>query len=297
MGPYPWSPRGKRFLLVVTDMFTRWTEAYACSNARATTIIYIMTREFLPRWGYPQSALTDNGSQFLGKQWQDWCNRMRIQHHTTPAYHPRDNPTERRNQDLKVQLRLRLGDDHTQWDQHVVDALFCTRRRVNAATGRTPAEMVQGNNLPLLGEWATHSVPHAGEGEREHARRLTAMHKIARQRQANYMQEITPKTAREPPAVRAGDRLYARVHPLRVRKIHRDDLRLTSSPGEPPPEDQDHDEPLEHDNPEEGPSSTRTSDNHDDTPPTLETSAQNSRDRLPPVPENPHEAMTPHQQG
>ncbi|XP_063218595.1 uncharacterized protein LOC134528858 [Bacillus rossius redtenbacheri] len=88
-----------------------------------------------------------------------------------------------------------------------------------------------------------------------------------------------------------------RVGGRRVRKIHCDDLRLASNSGEPPPEDQDHDEPPEPDNPEEGPSSTPASDNHDDAPPTLETSAQNSRDRPPPTPENPHEAMTPHQQG
>ncbi|XP_063218321.1 uncharacterized protein LOC134528536 [Bacillus rossius redtenbacheri] len=334
MGPYPRSPRGKRFLLVVTDMFTRWTEAYPCSNARANTIIHLMTHEFLPRWGYPQSVLTDNGSQFLGKQWQEWCNGMSIQHHTTPAYHPRANPTERRNQDLKVQLRLRLGDDHTQWDQHVADALFCTRRRVNAATGRTPAEMVQGNNLPLPGEWATHGVPHTGEGERERARRLTAMHEAARQRQTNYTQEITPKTAREPPAVRAGDRVYARVHPLsaaprnycaglaprwrgpytvqkslgrtsylvrlggrRVRKIHRDDLRLASIPGEPPPGDQNFDEPPGYDEPEEGHRPPPAGDGRDNAPPILEANAQNAEDLLSPAPEVPHEATTPHQPG
>ncbi|XP_063218689.1 uncharacterized protein K02A2.6-like [Bacillus rossius redtenbacheri] len=161
-------------------MLTWWLEAYPCSNARATTIIHLMTREFLHWWGYPQSALTDNGSQFISKQWKDWCTRMRIQHHTTPAYHPRANPTERRNQDLKIQFRLRLGHDHTQWEQHIADALFCTHRCVNAATGQTPAEMVQGSNLPLPGEWATHGTPppDQGVGDRDQCR--STMHEDAR---------------------------------------------------------------------------------------------------------------------
>ncbi|XP_063237930.1 uncharacterized protein LOC134539672 [Bacillus rossius redtenbacheri] len=129
MGPYPRTPRGNRFLLVVTDLFTRWTEAYPCRNVRAATITKILAQEFLPRWGYPQSALSDNGSQFLGRQWRTWCDDHQIQHHTTPAYHPRANPTERRNQELKAQMRIRLSSDHAQWDKHISDALFCMRRR------------------------------------------------------------------------------------------------------------------------------------------------------------------------
>ncbi|XP_063233723.1 uncharacterized protein K02A2.6-like [Bacillus rossius redtenbacheri] len=173
MGPYPRSPWGKRFLVVATDMFTRWTEAYPCGNVRATTIIEVVTREFMARFGYLESILTDNGSQFLGARWKDWCQEAHMEHHTTPAYHPRSNPTERRNQELKVQLRLRLGDDHTQWDLHVADALFCVRRRVNAATGRTPAEMVQGRNLPLPGELAVHARQNAEEIATSDARTTT----------------------------------------------------------------------------------------------------------------------------
>ncbi|XP_063230955.1 uncharacterized protein LOC134535688 [Bacillus rossius redtenbacheri] len=55
MGPYPRTPRGHRFILVVTDLFTCWTEAYPCRNVRAATITKILSTEFLPRWGYPQT--------------------------------------------------------------------------------------------------------------------------------------------------------------------------------------------------------------------------------------------------
>ncbi|XP_063232342.1 uncharacterized protein LOC134536539 [Bacillus rossius redtenbacheri] len=232
MGPYPRSPRGKRFILVMSDMFTRWTEAYPCSNARASTIIHLMTQESLPRWGYPQSALTDNGSQFIGSGYQ-----------------------------------------------HLADALFCIRHRVNAATGHTPAEMVQGSNLHLPGEWATHGTLHDVEGTEERDQRRTDMYEDARRRQTTYSQNITPKTTREPPLVRVGDQVYARVHPLsaaprnycaglaprcsgpykiqrcvgrtaylvrlggrRIRKIHRNDLRLATTPGELMPEVPDHNE-------------------------------------------------------
>ncbi|KAJ8884021.1 hypothetical protein PR048_015878 [Dryococelus australis] len=33
--------------------------------------------------------------------WRDFCTKWVVQHHMTAIYHPRTNPTERRNQDMK----------------------------------------------------------------------------------------------------------------------------------------------------------------------------------------------------
>ncbi|XP_063235073.1 uncharacterized protein LOC134537785 [Bacillus rossius redtenbacheri] len=239
MGPYPCSPRGKRFLVVATDMFTRWTEAYPCGNVRATTIIEVMTREFMARFGYPESILTDYGSQFLGARWKDWCQEAHMEHHTTPAYHPQSNPTERRNQELKVQLRLRLGDDHTQWDLHVADALFCVRRRVNAASGRTPAEMVQGRNLPLPGELAVHGVPHQAECRGDSDQRCSDDHEAVRTRQAHYTQVITPRTTRPPASFQPVTKCMHEFTPCRRPRVTIAPYSR-HSPGDPPPDEPEH---------------------------------------------------------
>ncbi|XP_063216993.1 uncharacterized protein LOC134527902 [Bacillus rossius redtenbacheri] len=45
----------------------RSRQAYPCGNAQAATFIEDLTRKFLTRFGYPESVLTDNGSQFLGE--------------------------------------------------------------------------------------------------------------------------------------------------------------------------------------------------------------------------------------
>ncbi|XP_063235238.1 uncharacterized protein LOC134538105 [Bacillus rossius redtenbacheri] len=152
MGPYPRTTWGKRFLVVTTDIFTRWSEAFAVSNVRAGTIVALLDSEAFPRYGYPKTLLTDNGTQFTGRRWAADCRRCGVEHHTTPTYHPRANPTERRNQDIKVQLRLRLGDDHSKWDVHLPKLLYCLRQLVNAVTGHSPVELFHGQNLALPGE-------------------------------------------------------------------------------------------------------------------------------------------------
>ena len=113
MGPYPTSSTGKKFVLVVTDLFTRWTEVFPTGSSTAPTIISLMEREVFPRWGYPKQILSDNGRQFIGHKWIDACRRWDCELWTTPVYHPRANPTERRNQEIKKGIRLRIDQGVT----------------------------------------------------------------------------------------------------------------------------------------------------------------------------------------
>ncbi|XP_063218571.1 uncharacterized protein K02A2.6-like [Bacillus rossius redtenbacheri] len=265
MGPYPRTTRGKRFLVVTTDVFTRWSEAFAVSNARAGTIVAILDSEVFPRYGYPKTLLTDNGTQFTGRRWAADCRRWGVEHHTTPTYHPRANPTERRNQDIKVQLRLRLGDDHSKWDVHLPKLLYCLRRRVNAVTGHSPAELLHGQNLALQVELRVAEA--AGAVTRPPA---IDLREEAGQHQAQFLATRTPQSATLPTPLEPGQMVYARCHHLlsgrknycaglslkwaaprevlrrlgpttylirlpngRATKIHRDDLRLVSTAEDP----------------------------------------------------------------
>jgi hypothetical protein len=57
MGPHLRSTRGKRFILVATDMFSRWIEAFPIPKAILGTIAPLLEREVFLRWGFPQRIL------------------------------------------------------------------------------------------------------------------------------------------------------------------------------------------------------------------------------------------------
>lgn len=265
MGPYPRTSTGKRFLLVVTDLFTRWVEAFPVNNTKTKTIASILEREFFPRWGYPAQLLTDNGTQFVGKVWRNFCTHWHVEHLTTPSYHPRANPTERRNQEIKVQLRVRLGDDHTAWADLIPAIMFCIRNRTNAATGKTPAEMVQGRELRTAG--ALGEKP--GTPPDQIITKQQDIHSQARQHQQAYLSTWVPASKHPPKTLEEGMYVYVRENHLsaaknnfnaglapkwrgpvrvtrklsentflvniggrRVQKKHRDDLRIARGPGE-----------------------------------------------------------------
>ncbi|CAB0035442.1 unnamed protein product [Trichogramma brassicae] len=155
MGPYPITARRKRFILVVTDLFSRWTEAFPMATSDTQKVIHIMEDEVFSRWGYPQSILSDNGPQFRSAKWQEACDKWQAKLHTTAIYSPRANPTERRNQEIKKGLRLHLMDQqqHQQWDLKLPEVLYNMRCRQNAATGHSPAYILFGKELNRPGDW------------------------------------------------------------------------------------------------------------------------------------------------
>lgn len=108
MGSYPRMAKGKSYILVATDCFSRWTEAYPLGTTTSKTITETLEREFFSRFRYPRVILSDNGPQFVSNEMFDAVERWGASVWTTSIYHLRANPVERHNQDLKKGLHALL---------------------------------------------------------------------------------------------------------------------------------------------------------------------------------------------
>uniref|UniRef100_A0ABD2VXU9 Integrase catalytic domain-containing protein n=1 Tax=Trichogramma kaykai TaxID=54128 RepID=A0ABD2VXU9_9HYME len=154
MGPYPLTGDGNKCLLIVTDLFSHWVKAFPIAATDATTIAAKLESQVFTRWGFLQAILTDNDTQFSGRAWASACKTWQAYQWTTAMYRPQANPTERRNQEVKTALRIHLkGRPHVEWDLQIPKILFQLRNRKNAATGKSPAELLLGRDLLLPGEW------------------------------------------------------------------------------------------------------------------------------------------------
>jgi transposase InsO family protein len=91
-----------RFLLVVTDIFSKLTRAYPLANTTAD----VVAKTFFDGWvaaGYdiPQVLLTDNGTQFVSKFFQSFCRILGVKQVFTSAYRPSTNgKTDRFNRTI-----------------------------------------------------------------------------------------------------------------------------------------------------------------------------------------------------
>ncbi|XP_033229598.1 uncharacterized protein LOC117181140 [Belonocnema kinseyi] len=186
MSPYPRTTQGHNCILVVTDRFTRWVEAFPLRAADAPKIIKRIEDEVFSRYGYPRRLLSDNGPQFTGHAWAEASQRWGCQLWTTPVYHPRANPTERHNQKIR----------------------FGLRRRENAATGATPSYLLIGRTIRRPGEWKLLENDEEDQPAEEQQRRENE----ACTRQAAYQARYA--TAYERPRYYPGDWVYVPNHQL-----------------------------------------------------------------------------------
>ena len=87
----PVTDGGNRCILVVSDYFTRWAEAYALPNQEATTVARKLVDEFVCRHGVPESLHSDQGADFESKLFTEMCKILGIHKTRTTAYHPQSD--------------------------------------------------------------------------------------------------------------------------------------------------------------------------------------------------------------
>lgn len=140
------------------------------------------------------------------------------QEYVTGVYHPRANPVERRNQEIKKGLRINLQDKpHNEWAQQLYLVLRDLQTRRNAATGYSPALALLGYKLRIPGDWDLR--PGEPVEAPEHAGRRQRIEYI-RERQLTYTRRYDGGTAEE--QYNVGDPVMIRAHPQssKKRKIH-----------------------------------------------------------------------------
>lgn len=146
VGPFPKSPKGHQYLLVVTDHFSKWVELFPLRKLTARAVLDKLMEVF-SRFGYPQALISDNASIFTAKVFADSCAALGIKHKRTTTYHPQSNITERVNRNLKPMLAAYV-ERHRDWDAYLPEIGFALRSTVNRSTGFSPALLNLGRELP-----------------------------------------------------------------------------------------------------------------------------------------------------
>lgn len=89
------NPRGNKFILVVTDYFTKWTESYPILNQEASTVAEKLVGEFICRFGVPREIHSDPGTNCECKVMSEVCKLLDIEKmRTTPQQPQSDGQVE-----------------------------------------------------------------------------------------------------------------------------------------------------------------------------------------------------------
>src|SRR3954465_9363981 len=84
------SKGGDIYLLVAVDKFTKWIEAMPVTNQKGKTTVKFF-ESIVYRFGVPHNIIMDNRSNFISKEFQDFCEGLGINISYAFVAHPQTN--------------------------------------------------------------------------------------------------------------------------------------------------------------------------------------------------------------
>ena len=121
-------------VLVITDHFTRYAQAFVTNSQRTNTVIEVFIDQYVVHYGWPEKILTDQGTSFEAKLFQDLCDEAKIRKMRTTPYHPMGNgQPERFNRTLLTIIGCLPAVEKAKWQSwvnHLTHAYNCTKSQV-----------------------------------------------------------------------------------------------------------------------------------------------------------------------
>lgn len=217
---------GRENVLVLTDIFTKYTLAIPTRDQRASTVADVLVRSWFHLLGAPKRLHSDRGRNFESNIIQQLCKLYDIKKSRTTAYHPQGNgQCERFNRTLHDLLRTLPPDKKKRWPQYISQLTYAYNTTAHQSTGVSPYFLMFGRQpqLPvdfLLG--SSGEEPSGGSVEdwiNEHQHNMKEAYGQVRERLQERLERRNLKhdVGIQDVGFREGELVYLKNHQVRGR--------------------------------------------------------------------------------
>ncbi|KAA8491610.1 Retrovirus-related Pol polyprotein from transposon [Porphyridium purpureum] len=187
----PESSRGNKKVLVIVDLFTRYTACLALKEETAETVAQALLDAWIFQFGAPERLLSDNGTAFTGEVITALSAILGIKKVFTSSLHPAGNGTvERMNRTLLSQIRAQVLTDDREWDRHLAASTYAYNVSIHDTTGVSPFEAMYGCPAPKLDRDILFVSEDAVAAEGDLAARLRRLHELVRENNAHRREQV-----------------------------------------------------------------------------------------------------------
>lgn len=151
IGPFPRTRKGNTGILIVLDHFSKFTFLKPLRKFTSTLIIEFLKANIFDCFGVPETAVSDNGSQFTSKEFTNFLTKYGIRHTRTAVYSPQSNASERVNRSINEALRSFVRKDQRSWDLYISSINSALRNGLHQSVGESPYHIVFGQNITTHG--------------------------------------------------------------------------------------------------------------------------------------------------
>ena len=144
MGAFKESKNGNKYVLCITDHFSKYSRAFPMPDQVSTRVAEIFVKEWIYMWGEPMSLHTDRGTNFESELLAQVCKLMKIAKTRTTAYHPQGNAqVERYNQSvMDIVAKLTDKETYDDWDEQLPISVAAYNATEHSTTGFTPNRLM-----------------------------------------------------------------------------------------------------------------------------------------------------------
>ncbi|KAJ3696801.1 hypothetical protein LUZ61_000506 [Rhynchospora tenuis] len=145
LGPFPQAKGNLKFIVVAVEYFTKWIEVKALSLITSQKITDFLEHQIVYRYGIPNAIITDNGRQFAGAPFKNYCRGLGIDINFAFVCHPQSNGlAEVSNRTILEGLKKKIEGTKNAWPEYLSEVVWAYNTTPRSATGRSPYALVYG---------------------------------------------------------------------------------------------------------------------------------------------------------
>ena len=151
-------------VLVVTDHFTRYSQAFPTKTQTAQTTAKVLWDNYICHYGFPEKIISDQGRNFESDLIKEFCDLAKVKKSRTTPYHPMTNgQCERFNRTLCDMLGTLETEQKANWKAFIHTLTHAYNATRNSSTGYSPFFLMFGRH-PRLPVDVAFGIHRAGNG-------------------------------------------------------------------------------------------------------------------------------------
>ncbi|XP_063075269.1 uncharacterized protein LOC134465509 [Engraulis encrasicolus] len=167
--------KGVSNVLVVTDHFTRYAQAFPTTSQKAHVVAKVLMEKYFVHYGLPSRIHSDQGRDFESRLIRELLTLMGIRKSRTTPYHPQGDPQPERFNRTLISMLSTLGREKKRtWSQHVAHLVHAYNSTKSDATGYSPYRLMFGREARLPADLCFGTSPDGVE-DLSHTRYVTKL--------------------------------------------------------------------------------------------------------------------------